>query len=179
MKFSRYLLAAFAAIVALGAPTWASAEDETSQPKPWVTTKSIDYASALAISRVGLQAAREMGLRASIAVVNASGQTIVLLRDDGASQQFSEGATAKAWTAANLSASTQELDKQSRIAAQDNAQLPNIAGTLYLWGGLPLEVDGALVGAVGAAAGTGEQDVRVAEAAASAYEKRVSESQAP
>jgi uncharacterized protein GlcG (DUF336 family) len=88
-----------------------------------------------------------------------------------ATDQFVQGARQKAWTAANLRGSTQKLAKLVQAAEQDDAFLVDVPGALLLWGGIPLEVDGTIVGAIGTAGGTGADDQAQAESGVEAFQK--------
>jgi len=72
---------------------------QVSCPPALVTTRSISAEAALTIVREAMQAARERQCQEAVAVVDQGGTLLVLLRSDGASQQFVEGASQKAWTA--------------------------------------------------------------------------------
>jgi uncharacterized protein GlcG (DUF336 family) len=138
---------------------------EADDPKPWIEQKSVRLDAALAVAQAALAHGREHGHSTAVVVANSAGDVVVALRDDGATDQFVEGATQKAWTAVNLRESTQDLDKLVRSGAQD------VRGALFLWGGIPLKVGDAIVGAIGTAGGTGADDQAQAESGVKAFEK--------
>jgi uncharacterized protein GlcG (DUF336 family) len=144
---------------------------EADDPKPWIEQKSVRLDAALAVAQAALAHGREHGHSTAVVVANSAGDVVVALRDDGATDQFVEGATQKAWTAVNLRESTQDLDKLVRSGAQDDSFLVNVPGALFLWGGIPLKVGDAIVGAIGTAGGTGADDQAQAESGVKAFEK--------
>jgi glc operon protein GlcG len=115
--------------------------------------------------------AAELGLKVNIAVVDEGGHLLSFDRMDGARPASGYTALTKATTAATFRAETGPLPK--------GAATPDIAMTLSvqlaagasggkvttLVGGLPVMVDGQVIGGVGVGgAQTGEQDADVAKA---------------
>lgn len=139
-----------------------------------VTTRSISASAALAVAQVGLQAGRDRQCEEAVAVVDRAGTLLVQLRTDGASEQFVEGASRKAWTALNLRASTRDTLGTIQKGEQDDGQLPFIPKALFLMGGVPLRADDAVVGAVGAAGCVnGLDDDAVAQQAAGEFARLI------
>jgi uncharacterized protein GlcG (DUF336 family) len=102
----------------------------------------------------------------NIAVVDAGGHLLAFLRQDGALIGSIGLAIDKAVTARFFDKPTSEL----ATLAQPGKPLFGIqeshAGKVVIFGGgLPIVVRGKIAGAVGASAGTVEQDIAVAEAA--------------
>lgn len=151
--------------------------NDTAAPKPpttpaLVTKTSISAQAALNIAQVGVQAGRERNSDVAIAIVDQAGLLLVLLRTDGATEQFVEGAIQKAWTALNLRTSTRDAFTTIQEGHQDNSQLPFIPKSLFLMGGVPLTAGSAVVGAVGAAGCVdGLDDDAVAQAVATAFQR--------
>lgn len=113
--------------------------------------------------------ARSIGIPYNIAVVDAGGALIAFTRQDGALIGSIDLAIGKAVTARLFDKRTSDL----ALMAQPGAPLFGIeqsnGGKVVIFGGgLPVEIDGAIAGAVGTSAGTVEQDIAVAEAAAAA-----------
>lgn len=108
---------------------------------------SLDKAVALVEHAVA--ACAEDGYEVSATVVGPAGVTKALHRADGAGPHTVYSSSRKAFTAASLGVSTAEL---ARIAAEH----PMAAGLrgmgpriLILAGGLPIKVDGQVVGGIG------------------------------
>ncbi|GGT66142.1 GlcG/HbpS family heme-binding protein [Streptomyces purpureus] len=115
-----------------------------------------------------LDAAQQENQRVSVAVVDRNGNTIVTLRGDGAGPQSPESAERKAFTAVSWNAPTSELVK--RLAQAPN--LKDIPGTLFLGGGVPVQVKGAPVAGIGVAgAPSGDLDEKFARAGVEALDK--------
>ena len=109
--------------------------------------------------------ARKNSWGVSIAVVDAYGELTAFLRLDGAPPLSVELSRAKARTAARWRRPTRVLD--STITAGRLALL-NADNSLPLEGGVPIVVNGVVVGAVGVSGVTSQQDAVVATAGAGA-----------
>jgi uncharacterized protein GlcG (DUF336 family) len=113
--------------------------------------------------------AASMGVAYNIAIVDAGGSLVAFTRQDGALIGSIDLAIGKAITARLFDKRTAELAKMAQPGAPlFGIQQSNAGKVVIFGGGLPVLIDGAIVGAVGASAGTVEQDIAVAEAAAAA-----------
>lgn len=110
-------------------------------------------------------AARLEGGAVVIAVVDAQGQLIALLRMDGAPLIGISVAQAKASTAAQLRTPTVALQ---RLVDGGTFSLLAAQGLAPMEGGVPVVIDGVAVGAVGVSGMDGPTDARVAQAAVDA-----------
>ncbi len=109
--------------------------------------------------------ARKQGWTMSFAVVDASGRQIALIRMDGARWMTARVAQAKAFTAATFrrpSASVEELAEQRPDLFQSLTQLVG-EPMLLAGGGLPIVIEGTLLGGVGASGGTEAEDIDCAQ----------------
>ncbi|MBL1086899.1 heme-binding protein [Streptomyces actinomycinicus] len=119
--------------------------------------------AATKAAQAAVDAAEKDGRHVSVAVVDRNGNTLVLLRGDGAGPQSYESAERKAFTAVSWNAPTSELVK--RLAQAPN--LKDIPGTLFLAGGTPVTAKGAPVAGIGVAgAPSGDLDEQYAQAGA-------------
>ncbi|MFI0805884.1 heme-binding protein [Streptomyces echinatus] len=119
--------------------------------------------AATKAARAAVDAAEKDGRHVSVAVVDRNGNTLVILRGDGAGPQSYESAERKAFTAVSWNAPTSEL--AARLAQAPN--LKDIPGTLFLAGGTPVTAKGAPVAGIGVAgAPSGDLDERYAQAGA-------------
>lgn len=129
---------------------------------------SLKYAQARRILDAGISKADEIGQPMNIAVVDDGGHLVAFGRMDGAIKASIDIATRKAVTSVMMNLPTSALTD----AVQPGAALYGLeqlsGGLVVFGGGIPLHVDGDLVGAVGVSAGSVEQDVTVATAAADA-----------
>ncbi|MGJ5816752.1 GlcG/HbpS family heme-binding protein [Paludibaculum fermentans] len=115
------------------------------------------------------QEATSLGIAYNIAVVDAGGHLVAFLRQDGALIGSIDLAIDKAVTARIFDKPTSEL---ARLAQSGQPlygiQESNAGKVIIFGGGIPILFHGVIIGAVGASAGTVEQDIAVAEAAVAA-----------
>lgn len=116
-------------------------------------------------------AAAKIGIAYNIAVVDAGGNLIAFVRQDGALIGSIDLAIGKAKTARLFDKTTSELAH----LAQPHAPLfgieqSNDGKVVIFGGGLPVRIAGSIVGAVGTSAGSVEQDIAVAQAALAAIQ---------
>jgi uncharacterized protein GlcG (DUF336 family) len=81
------------------------------------TTKSLTPETALKAAHAALTKCRDSGYQVSVAVVDRSGITQVLLRDRFAGPHTLDVATNKAWSAASFRTNTADLEKAPRSPA--------------------------------------------------------------
>ncbi|MBE7210713.1 MAG: heme-binding protein [Gluconacetobacter diazotrophicus] len=116
-------------------------------------------------ARALMEAAREeaerRGIGASVAVVDEAGVPMLLERLDGARLHTPDAATLKARTAAITRSDTRTLQEQ----VHEQPAMLSFPGRMPLAGGMPIEVDGEVVGAVGCSGGQPEDDEAVCRAA--------------
>src|SRR5215831_12187063 len=110
--------------------------------------------------------AASFGIAYNIAVVDAGGHLLAFVRQDGALIGSIDLAIDKAATARIFDS---DLARMSQPGAPlYGIQETNVGKVVIFGGGIPVTLNGSIVGAVGASAGTVEQDVAVAEAAIAA-----------
>ncbi|WP_051796798.1 heme-binding protein [Streptomyces sp. NRRL S-87] len=166
-------LAAVAAAVTVGAVSAnaapaAVAKKDDAQPQALVTSTHLSIDAATEAARAALDAAEAEGQRVTVAVVDRNGNTVVVLRGDGAGPQSYESAQRKAYTAVSWNAPTSVL--AGRLAQTPN--LKDIPGTLFLAGGTPVQVKGAPIAGIGVAgAPSGTLDEKFAQAGVDAVTK--------
>jgi uncharacterized protein GlcG (DUF336 family)/mannose-6-phosphate isomerase-like protein (cupin superfamily) len=133
--------------------------------------KIIDDAGADAAIAAAEQVANEKGYRVVIAVVDPSGELIQLRRTKDAQIASSRVAVDKARTAAIFVRPSREIEQQvtdGRLGALA------LHGARALTGGIPLKVDGQVVGAIGTSGETPDQDESCSIAGAAAELSTVS-----
>jgi len=119
------------------------------------TRRTTDNAGADAVIAAVERHANENGYRVVIAVVDPSGELIAMHRTEGAQVASSRVAVDKARTAAIFIRPSREMEEQvtgGRLGALA------LHGASCLTGGIPLKVDGELVGAVGTSGETPRAD---------------------
>ncbi|QPZ38556.1 GlcG/HbpS family heme-binding protein [Paramicrobacterium chengjingii] len=114
--------------------------------------------------------ADEIGQPMNIAVVDAGGNLVAHVRQDGAWIGSVDISISKAWTSRAFDIATKDLGENSQptqqffgIHATNNGKVAIFAG------GIPLTQDGTVVGAVGVSGGSGDQDQTVAEAGVAGF----------
>lgn len=127
-------------------------------------TKMLTHSGAMQMLTAAIATAENMGQPQCIVIVDASGQLIAEIRMTGAKFLSRKSAMAKAQTAASIGAPSANIPETVRpaIAAATQGCVTGLAG------GLPIIVDGVLLGGIGVGSGTGSQDIEVAEAALNA-----------
>lgn len=128
----------------------------------------VDLGDARTVIDAAIARSVEIQTPVFVVVVNAVGQTVASARADG-SNYFSERiAVGKALTAIGMGVSTETWETLSASDAGFAGGITSVRDFTPFSGGVPLVVDGALVGAVGVSGGTPAQDIDIAEVAASA-----------
>lgn len=110
--------------------------------------------------------AAELKLPYNIAVVDAGGALVAHARMDGAWLGSVDIAIGKAWTARAFDMTTEDLSELAQSGRQGfGLNTTNRCKVVIFGGGIPVRLDGAVIGAVGASGGSVEQDIEVARAA--------------
>jgi len=130
----------------------------------------LTLAAARAIIAAVEGAARETDVAVSVAVVDGGDQLVAFERMDGADLVTVTLARDKAFTALVNRMATRDLGPISQPGAEFYGY-DSVAGgrTILFAGGMPLELDGVLVGALGVSGGDAEQDQRAADAGVRAF----------
>jgi glc operon protein GlcG len=129
------------------------------------TRRVLDSEGVETVMRAADQVAREKGFRVVIAVVDAWGRLLQLRRTEGAQAASDQVAIDKARTAAIFVRPSREIEEQvsgGRLGALA------LRGAAALTGGVPLRVDGEVVGAIGTSGETPDEDESVSAAGAAA-----------
>jgi glc operon protein GlcG len=149
----------------------ASAEDRKPSTAPLITRGRIqlNLAGAETVLAAARRKAEALGLKANIAIVDDGGQLLSFARMDGARPASASTALTKAVSAATFRQETGALPAKGEpdlllSLSIQGAALASGGKITTLKGGVPIVIDGQVVGAVGVGGGTGEQDVEVARA---------------
>lgn len=131
---------------------------------------SLSLRDARRLIEAGERKATELKIPYNIAVVDVGGSLISHVRMDGAWLGSIAISINKAFTARAFDMSTDDLSK----AAQSGDSLFGINTTndsriVIFGGGIPVTLNGVVVGAVGASGSSVENDIKVAAAAVAAY----------
>ena len=137
---------------------------------------NLSLAGAQAVIAAAHAQAESMKLKVNIAVVDDGGHLLAFARMDGARPASSYTAITKATAAATTRVATgplppgQPVNPQLSLAVESAAHASGGKFT-SLFGGVPIEVDGEVIGAVGVGGATGEQDAEIARAGIAALVK--------
>src|SRR6476660_435463 len=130
-----------------------------------VASLKLTYEGAIKLLQAAIATARDTGVPQCISIVDAGGHLLAFARMDGAFSQSIDTSLMKAKTAASYGIPTGDIaagiDLKLAIATQGKR--------INLPGGLPIIVDGHVIGGIGVGSGTGEQDREVANAALAAF----------
>src|SRR5580692_12564024 len=124
----------------------------------------LDQAGAQTVLQAARESAQQRNAPSAIAVVDPAGDLLAFQRMDGVRPASADLAIAKARTAARLERPTAEIEdniNQGRTAFVT-------ADIMALRGGMPIRLDGQIVGAVGVAGLSKETDTEISAAAAAA-----------
>ena len=127
-------------------------------------TKALSHAGVMEMLAAGVACAEAMGQPQCIVIVDASGETLGEIRMTGAKYLSRLSARAKARTAASIGAPSDAIPEAVRphISAATKGEVTGLGG------GIPIRVDGTLVGGIGVGSGSPDQDKEVARAALNA-----------
>jgi len=128
------------------------------------TIQALGHAEAQRAIEAIRQEAERRGTPATMTVADAGGELIGLLRMDGAPLSSIVIAGNKAWTAARERKSTEEIGRAARDPVEGH-EMDYFGDSRHTgWGGgLPVRVNGVVVGAVGVSGLTSAEDVELAQ----------------
>ncbi len=125
----------------------------------------LDLADARVLIEGANRRAQEIGVPMCIAITDESGNLIAFERMDGGKVTSTVIAQDKAYTAAAAKKATHEYGSASQPGAPAFGINSAIGGRLMVvGGGLPVVIEGAVVGGIGISSGTPDQDRDCAEA---------------
>lgn len=150
------------------------AEQEKVQTRPTVPLVTrgqvkLNLAGAHTALKAAVEFATGKGFKMNIAVVDDGGHLLAFARMDGARPASANTAMTKAVTAATFRQETGPLPAGGAPDLLLNLSVQNAAAAsggkiTTLKGGVPIVLDGQIIGAVGVGGGSGEQDAEVAKA---------------
>jgi uncharacterized protein GlcG (DUF336 family) len=134
-----------------------------------IDTMRISYPIARILGSIAEKKASAMAVPMAIALADREGSLLFLGRMDDTLPASSEIATSKAYTAAALRMATHEVGELAQPGKVLYGIQHNLNGKIVLFaGGLPLLLNGEVVGAIGISGGTVEEDLEVAESVVNA-----------
>ncbi|PST45211.1 glcG protein [Riemerella anatipestifer] len=126
--------------------------------------------AAMKIAQKAFDEANKSGHHISVTVVDQSGQTLAVLRHHNAGVHTLRASYKKAFTANSQKRETAEIAQgiKNGTIPEDIRYLDE--NILILDGGVPIYIDGKVVGGIGVGGAHGSEDVRIAKAGISAIE---------
>jgi uncharacterized protein GlcG (DUF336 family) len=130
----------------------------------------VTLADARRVIAAAEKKSHDIGQPMNIAVADSGGNLVSHVRMDGAWLGSIDISIKKAFTARAFDIATKDLAQQSQSGKQFfGIHASNDGKVMIFAGGIPLKLDGKVVGAIGVSGGTGDQDQAVAEAGAAAF----------
>ena len=127
----------------------------------FLDSKVISLDAAKKIAAAAEAEAHKQGWVVAVAVVDLSGGLILFHRLDDVQSGSLDVAIAKARTAARFKRSTRVFFD---AVAKGNMGILSLSGATPVPGGLPITVDGKVIGAIGVSGMTSDQDETIAQA---------------
>ncbi|MBM7069769.1 heme-binding protein [Actibacterium sp. 188UL27-1] len=125
------------------------------------STLMLTHEAVFTMLQAAVAKAEEIGQPQCIVIVDVSCLTLAEFRMTDAKPLSLKSARAKAMTAASIGAATLIIPEAVKplIAAATEGSVTGLPG------GLPIRIDGHLLGGIGVGSGSGDQDITVAKAA--------------
>jgi uncharacterized protein GlcG (DUF336 family) len=138
-----------------------------------LTIKRLSLSDARVLIAGARARAEEIGVPMCIAVTDESGQLIAFERMDGGKITSTIIAQDKAYTAAGAKRTTESYGDASQPGKPAYGINSSIGGRLIVVpGGIPVSIDGEVVGAIGVSSGTPAQDSDCAQAGIDLFLRR-------
>jgi glc operon protein GlcG len=159
MKRSSFVKCGVAMMVVLGALVGAMAQ----MPNPYGATISLENARKVAAP--ALAEAAKNNWTVAVAIVDPSGNLVYYEKMDNTQLGSANVAIDKARSAALFKRPTKAL-QDALAAGGDGLRILRIQGAVPVEGGIPLVMEGKIIGAIGVSGGTTAQDGQCAKAGA-------------
>ena len=126
----------------------------------------LTHGGALKVLEAAIAKAQAMGVPQCISVTDDGGHLLAFARMDGAKVLSIDSSLAKAKTSASNRAPSggAAADVEMKLGLATGGKFLNLKG------GVPIVMEGHVIGAVGVGSGTGDQDLEVAKAGVAALE---------
>jgi glc operon protein GlcG len=141
-------------------------EDVMAREKLTIEVSTVNAAGARIALAAAEKLAAQKGLNVSIAIVDHAGYPVTLHRMDGGTVTSVEAATRKARTAAQLRMPSKRFQD---LLHGGMTTLLSLEFLTPMAGGVPLAIDGVVVGGIGCSGGSEEDDEAAAVAGAEAF----------
>jgi uncharacterized protein GlcG (DUF336 family) len=164
VRYFSLSLSSIFALWLLGGLAAAQQPQAAAAPPPYGMPISVDQARAAADAAVA--EAKKNNWYYAVAVVEPSGALVYFERMDNTQYASAQIAMDRARTSALFRRPTKAF--ADRVAQQNDLSVLSLAGSNWSEGGVPIIVNGKLIGAIGTSGGTQPQDGLVAKAGADA-----------
>ncbi len=144
------------------AQTWAA-------PPPVPYGPSIDLETSKKVAAAAVAEARRAGFMMAIAIVDPAGDMVYFEKMDNTRAASVEIALDKARSSARFKRATKAMHDILAAGGEGLRVLP-LEDAIPVEGGIPIVMDGRIVGAIGASGGSPEQDGQTARAGAAAVQ---------
>jgi uncharacterized protein GlcG (DUF336 family) len=118
---------------------------------------SLNQKGALSLANRAALEAQKIEKNVSVAVLNSSGITLLLIKADHVGPHNTEASRRKAYTSLSTKTASFEL-MQIAANSKDAKNLNTLPELLLLGGGIPIYKDGQLVGSMGVSGGGGSEN---------------------
>jgi uncharacterized protein GlcG (DUF336 family) len=154
-----------APVIALGMSLGLAAPAALADDAMIVPVQRLTMETAVKVAQATIAACREKGIQIAATVVDRDGTVQVVLRDTIAAPLTLNISAQKAYTASNFNAATSAMEDRG------DTPVGRVDGLVMSAGGVPIEVGGSLLGAVGVSgAPAGETDEECARAGVAAVQ---------
>lgn len=162
---SRRAVTCFAALVLIttGASAWAQAPVSAPPPTPYGA--SINMETSKKVAAASVAEARRNGWYMAIAIVDPAGDLVYFEKMDNTQAASIGIALDKARSSARFKRPTKAM-QDVLAAGGEGLRFLALQGAIPAEGGVPLVMDGKIVGAIGVSGGSGQQDNQTAGAGA-------------
>ena len=117
----------------------------------------LNQEGALELAKQANAEAQKLNKKVSVAVLNASGVTLLLLKGDNVGPHNTEASRRKAYTSLSTKTASFQLMKNAE-ESKDAKNLNTLPELLLLGGGAPIWKDGNIIGSIGVSGGGGSEN---------------------
>src|SRR5580693_1652678 len=154
-----------AAVILLGGLAIGRAQTQTPAPAPNPYGAAVSLESAKKAAGPALAEAEKNHWNMAVAIVDTGGNLVYYEKMDNTQLGSANVAIEKARTAALFKRPTKAF-QDALAAGGDGLRVLSLKGVTAVEGGIPLVMDGKIVGAIGVSGGTSAQDAQCAKAGA-------------
>lgn len=133
---------------------------------------NVNLEMAQKVLAAAIAKAEEIGSPSSVAIIDSGRELVAFGRMNGAVLASAEISQAKAYTARSLNSATQDVSGWAQpggpLYGIETAHLSAGRALITFGGGVPITAGGEVIGAIGVAGGSPDQDHEVASAGANA-----------